>query len=590
MSKKLLLLCFVVCITLCAKAQVPQALNYQAIARNTDGTIIPGQSIGVRFSILDGGASGTVLYQETNQVVTNNFGLFTLAIGNGNSVTGSFTSIDWGTVSTKFLRVEIAPQGGNNYQLQGATQFLSIPYALYAEKTKLVAGNGISILNGNTISANYQAGVGINISGNTISGSYVAGTGIAITGNTIAGNYVAGSGVTITGNIISSSATNNSWLLAGNTGTNTTNFLGTTDNQPLLLRTNNTDRLRIDAGQAINGGSLSTAFLSEFASIRTSPAQLVIYGKDVNGISVPLHLFSSVEGMTWTATGGNNNTLGRFMRMTQMNSANYSTGNYFDIGIDQGVSLYISDRGQNSVTGVLPKKMITISPQNFVGINFNWGEDPTANLHTKGTLRFEGVNTNNTLTRILVMDVNGNVASRDANTFGNSFWVADVNGIHNSNTGHVGIGGQSSNLHALIVDMMDNTSDGRAIVKFTSNDLWQTNLWMHNTSNNASFNFVVGGVNNTLATYGAGAKGFGIVNVSNGSTIPLIITEDNKIGISNSLGGTNNTPRSRLHVRDGDIYIDQIGAGVIMKSPNGQCWRMTVSDAGTPVFTSIPCP
>ncbi len=49
-------------------------------------------------------------------------------------------------------------------------------------------------------------------------------------------------------------------------------------------------------------------------------------------------------------------------------------------------------------------------------------------------------------------------------------------------------------------------------------------------------------------------------------------------------------PKSKLQVSNGDVYIDNNTSGVIMKSPNGQCWRMTVSDAGMPVFTLITCP
>ena len=56
------------------------------------------------------------------------------------------------------------------------------------------------------------------------------------------------------------------------------------------------------------------------------------------------------------------------------------------------------------------------------------------------------------------------------------------------------------------------------------------------------------------------------------------------------MGISNPDPKSKLHVSQGDVYIDQIDSGVIMKSPNGQCWRMTVSNAGQPVFTSITCP
>jgi hypothetical protein len=183
-------------------AQAPQALNYQAIARTAQGQIIPAQNVNVRFSILDGSITGTTIYQETHSTTTNNFGLFTLAIGRGTVTSGTFSAINWGT-GDKFLKVEIAADGSGNYQLQGTTQLLSVPYSLYSESTRLVAGNAINITNGNTISANYLPGIGINIAGNTISGNYAGGTGVTITGNTISGNYAAGTGVTITGNTIS---------------------------------------------------------------------------------------------------------------------------------------------------------------------------------------------------------------------------------------------------------------------------------------------------------------------------------------------------------------------------------------------------
>ena len=125
-----------------AYSQTPQALNYQAVARTNNGLIIPVQNIGVRFSILDGSTSGAVLYQETHQAQTNSYGLFTLSIGKGTPVTGTFVGINWASGTDKFLKVEIATAGGTNYQLQGTTQLLSVPYALYSEKTKLLAGNG----------------------------------------------------------------------------------------------------------------------------------------------------------------------------------------------------------------------------------------------------------------------------------------------------------------------------------------------------------------------------------------------------------------------------------------------------------------
>ena len=184
--KKLLTITAILLLTSLVYGQAPQALNYQAVARTADGVIIPTQNISVRFSILDVSVTGTTLYSETHTVTTNSYGLFTLAIGRGTPVTSTFSNINWASGTDKFLKVEIAPAGGSNYQLQGTTQLLSVPYALYSEKTRLLAGNNtISITNGNTITGNYQAGTGINIAGNTISHNFVAGTGIGINGNVI---------------------------------------------------------------------------------------------------------------------------------------------------------------------------------------------------------------------------------------------------------------------------------------------------------------------------------------------------------------------------------------------------------------------
>ena len=59
----------------------------------------------------------------------------------------------------------------------------------------------------------------------------------------------------------------NAWSLFGNTGINpTTNFLGTTDGQPLVLKTNATERLRIDAAGNINQTGLGAVNLTGFVT------------------------------------------------------------------------------------------------------------------------------------------------------------------------------------------------------------------------------------------------------------------------------------------------------------------------------------
>ena len=58
-----------------AHAQAPQLMNYQAVARNGSGQVLANQSVGLRFSILDGGPNGNAVYVETHATSTNQFGL-----------------------------------------------------------------------------------------------------------------------------------------------------------------------------------------------------------------------------------------------------------------------------------------------------------------------------------------------------------------------------------------------------------------------------------------------------------------------------------------------------------------------------------
>lgn len=76
------------------KAQVPQGINYQAVARDTSGTPLAKQTLDVVISIIDSNVFTTVYEETWNGVVTNRFGLFTIQIGRGVTV-DDFTAIDW---------------------------------------------------------------------------------------------------------------------------------------------------------------------------------------------------------------------------------------------------------------------------------------------------------------------------------------------------------------------------------------------------------------------------------------------------------------------------------------------------------------
>ncbi|MBQ7490125.1 MAG: hypothetical protein IJT51_06385, partial [Bacteroidales bacterium] len=115
-------------------AQAPQKFTYQAVVRDAYNTLVPSKPIGVKISILQSGLNGPVVYAEEHTTVTNANGLMTLQIGGGTVVNGDFASIDW-SAGPYFLKCETDPQGGTNYTVTGAQQLLSVPYALYSEKT-----------------------------------------------------------------------------------------------------------------------------------------------------------------------------------------------------------------------------------------------------------------------------------------------------------------------------------------------------------------------------------------------------------------------------------------------------------------------
>lgn len=104
--------------------------NYQAVAREANGTMLVNKSLKVRITVLGGTANGPIQYQEIHEPTTNTLGLFALQIGKGSPVSGSFPAIPWNNAN-QYLKVEVAVNG-NNFSVLGTTQLLSVPYALYA--------------------------------------------------------------------------------------------------------------------------------------------------------------------------------------------------------------------------------------------------------------------------------------------------------------------------------------------------------------------------------------------------------------------------------------------------------------------------
>jgi len=111
-------------------AQAPQSFKYQAVAHSNDGTVIANANIGLKFEIKAGSITGNAVYTETSTALSNGNGVFSVNIGEGNPVSGDFSTINWGE-GVYFLAIAMDASGGNSYTTMGATQLCSVPYALY---------------------------------------------------------------------------------------------------------------------------------------------------------------------------------------------------------------------------------------------------------------------------------------------------------------------------------------------------------------------------------------------------------------------------------------------------------------------------
>ncbi len=119
--------------------QAPDKIGYQAVIRDTSGTLLADTKIHMEIQILQGSESGTVVYEETQKWKTNANGLMSLEIGAGTVVSGTIGSIDWSN-GPYFISTVIYPTDELTYTITAVSQIVSVPYALYADHAENFTG------------------------------------------------------------------------------------------------------------------------------------------------------------------------------------------------------------------------------------------------------------------------------------------------------------------------------------------------------------------------------------------------------------------------------------------------------------------
>jgi hypothetical protein len=137
-----------------AIGQAPTKMSCQAVVRDNMGHLVTNQNVGIQISILQGSATGTCVYSETQTISTNENGLISLEIG----TEAGFDGIDW-SAGPYFIKTETDPGGGSNYTIEGVSELLSVPYAMYSANGTPGTGIENTVDNGDgTITFYYSDG------------------------------------------------------------------------------------------------------------------------------------------------------------------------------------------------------------------------------------------------------------------------------------------------------------------------------------------------------------------------------------------------------------------------------------------------
>jgi Peptidase_G2, IMC autoproteolytic cleavage domain len=167
--------------------EIAQGIQYQAVARNASNQPLANIPLVLKISITGEGITQPNYYTEQQEVKTDEQGLFSIVIGQGQQKNGQLADVPW-AMEKLWMKVEVSGDQQKSFSVLSHTRIMAVPYAMHAATASALAPQQED----SPIEKNRSI-------------------------------Y---------------------WTTGGNTGTSpATHFLGTRDNKDLYLKTNNTTRV-----------------------------------------------------------------------------------------------------------------------------------------------------------------------------------------------------------------------------------------------------------------------------------------------------------------------------------------------------------
>lgn len=293
-------------------------------AGNVDGTQWDDENIGIRsiafglrtiasgnssssfgqLSVASGGVATAFGRSTASGLFSTSFGYLSTASGQESTAFGELSTAS-GILSTSFGYANFAKSYAETVFGLGATDYTPSSNGEFRFRTAnatdrlFVIGNAIDVNNNDVLDPDERSDAFVILkNGNTGFGSSTPQDRLHVVGNIrmVDGNQATGKILTCDANGTATwqNASVNAWGLIGNSGSNvTTNFIGTTNNQSLAFRTNNTEKVRI-----LSTGEFGIGTVTPSRKLEISDDD-VLYARITNTANTPVGLEFKRTGTDW---------------------------------------------------------------------------------------------------------------------------------------------------------------------------------------------------------------------------------------------------------------------------------------------------